>query len=43
MEEGLIEMEAVMEAAETLMLCLAKLLVLIHLPVAVKVGSSLLI
>lgn len=43
MEERLIKVEAVVEAAETLMLRLAEGLVFIHLPIAVEVGPSLLI
>ena len=43
MEKRLIEVEAVVEAAETGMLGLAKRLVLIHLTIAVKVGPSLFI
>ena len=43
MEERLIKVEAVAEASETVMLRLAEGLVFIHLPVAVKVGPSLLI
>lgn len=43
MEEGLIKVEAVVKATETLMLGLAEGLVFIHLPVAVEVGPSLLI
>lgn len=43
MEKRLIKVEAVLEAAETWMLRLSKGLVFIHLPVAVKVGPSLLI
>lgn len=43
MEEGLIKVEAVVKATETLMLGLAKGLVFVHLPVAIEVGPSLLI
>lgn len=43
MEKRLIEVEAVVEAAEAVMLRLAEGLVFIHLPVAIKVGPSLLI
>lgn len=43
MEKRLIEVEAVVEAAETVMLRLAEGLVFIHLAVAVKVGPSLLV
>lgn len=43
MEERLIKVEAVVEAAETLMLRLAEGLVFIHLPIAVEVGPPLLI
>lgn len=43
MEKGLIEEEAVVEATETVMLCLPSLLVFVHLPVTVKVGPSLFI
>lgn len=43
MEKGLIKVETVVEAAETVMLWLAKGLVIIHLPIAVKVGPPLFI
>lgn len=43
MEERLIKVEVIVEVAETVMLWLAKGLAFIHLPIAVKVGPSLLI
>lgn len=43
MKKRLIKVEAVAEAAETVMLWMAKGLVFLHLPVPVKVGPSLLI
>lgn len=41
MEKRLIKVEAVVEAAETVMLGMAGVLVFIHLPVTVEVGPSL--
>ena len=43
MEKGLIEVEAILESTKTVILRVASWLVFIHLPVAVKVGPSLLI
>lgn len=43
MKKRLIEVKAVVEAAETVMVRMATGLVFVHLPVAVKVGPSLLV
>lgn len=43
MKKGLIEVKAVVEAAETVMVRMSAGLVFVHLPVAVKVGPSLLV